>query len=30
MEKQGTKKFTLGMALGDAAGMLLYRIIFGG
>lgn len=30
MEKQGQKKFGLGMALGLAVGMILYRIFFGG
>lgn len=26
---QGKKKFTIGMAIGVAAGMVLYRILFG-
>jgi predicted small secreted protein len=30
MADQGRKKFILGMALGVAAGMILYRIVFGG
>ena len=30
MTGDGKKKFTWGMALGVAAGMILYRVIFGG
>lgn len=30
MEKQGNKKFGIGMVLGVAAGMVPYRRVFGG
>jgi predicted small secreted protein len=29
MTDQGKKKFTLGMAVGVAAGMVIYRVLFG-
>ena len=29
MADQGKKKFTLGMAIGVAVGMVVYRLVFG-
>ncbi len=28
MDRQGSRKFTLGMAVGVAVGIILYRILF--
>jgi predicted small secreted protein len=30
MDSQGKKKFSLGMALGVAVGMIVYRVLIGG